>query len=172
MVGLDALLGRLEELLSRIDELDEPLRSEIFELLDGIDALHRSALARLEDALDPALLESLRAREPALAWLFDAYGVAVDERAATEAALESVRPYIHSHGGTVEVLGVERGVVRLRLSGACSGCTASAITLRDGVETALREGFPGFVGLEVEEDDAPPHPPPAPLLQIQPLRAR
>ena len=172
MSTLEALLARLEELLARIDELEEPLRSEVFELLDGIDALHRAALARLGDALDPAQVENLRGREPAVAWLFDAYGVGVDEEAVADAALESVRPYIHSHGGRVEVLGVERGVVQLRLAGACSGCTASAVTLREGVESALREGFPGFVAMEVEEDGAEPHPPPSPLVQIQPLRRR
>jgi Fe-S cluster biogenesis protein NfuA len=70
----------------------------------------------------------------------------------------------------VELLGVDSGVVRLRLSGACSGCTASAQTLRDGVQEALREGFPGFGRMEVEEDlTAAVHAPPgATLLQIEP----
>lgn len=172
MATLDALLARLEELLAGLDHIEEPLRSEIFELLDGIDALHRAALARLADALDAATVQALRERDPALRWLFDAYSVGIDEFAAADAALESVRPYIHSHGGEVEVLSVDAGVVRLRLSGTCSGCTASAVTLQEGVERALREGFPGFVVMEVEEDAAPPHPPPQPLLQIQPLQRR
>jgi Fe-S cluster biogenesis protein NfuA len=54
------------------------------------------------------------------------------------------------------------------MSGACSGCSASAITLREGIEEALRERLPGFARIEVEEDPAPRHPPPGPtLLQIQ-----
>jgi Fe-S cluster biogenesis protein NfuA len=102
-----------------------------------------------------------------VAWLFEAYAVGVDERAAAEVALEAVRPYLHSHGGDVAVLDARGGVVRVRLSGACSGCTASTITLRRGVEEALRERMPGFAAMEVEEDDALPHPPPGPtLLQI------
>lgn len=159
--SFDDLLARLEELLTRIQALEEPVQAEVFELLDGIDALHRLALGRLGDALGSEALERLRDGDPSIAWLLDAYAVGVDERAAADAALESIRPYIHSHGGVVEVLGAEAGVVRLSLSGACSGCTASAVTLQEGVEEALRDGFPGFAALEVEEDDtAVPHPPP------------
>jgi Fe-S cluster biogenesis protein NfuA len=163
VASFEQLADRLEELLVELDELDDGTRAKVYELLDGMDALHRSALARLEEHLDEASIARLR-EDPALAWLLDAYGVGVDDHAAAEAAIDSIRPYIHSHGGAVEVLAVESGVVRLKLSGSCSGCTASAITLQEGVEQALRENFPGFVALEVEEDDAPAHPPPGPTL--------
>jgi len=143
----------------------------VLELLDGIDALHRMALGRLEGLLERGELARLRAADPAVAWLLDLYGVGVDERAAAEAALAAIRPYIHSHGGAVEVLGVREGIVRLRLTGTCAGCTASSVTLREGIEAGLREGFPGFAAIEVEQDDAPPHPPPGPtLLQIVDVR--
>ncbi|MDQ4129695.1 MAG: NifU family protein [Actinomycetota bacterium] len=164
---LDELVARLEDLFGKLEDLDEPARGVVFEFLDGVDLLHREAVYRLGVALSDRVTE-LR-EDPAVAWLFDAYGVGIDERAAAEAALESIRPYIHSHGGDIEVLSVEAGVVHVRMSGACSGCTASAITLKQGVEDALQAGFPGFVGLTVEEDHAAPHPPPgATLLQIQP----
>jgi Fe-S cluster biogenesis protein NfuA len=164
---LEQLLDRLGELVSRLEGLDAPLRDEVFELLDGIDILHRSALGHLGDALKPDQLARLRATHPAIDWLFDAYAVGIDERAAAEAALEQVRPFIHSHGGAVEVLEVRSGIVSLRMGGSCSGCTSSADTLRDGIEQALREHLPGFVGVDVEEDDAPPHPPPSPLPLVQ-----
>jgi Fe-S cluster biogenesis protein NfuA len=168
MAELDQLLTRLETLLAEADELDEPLRAKVFELLDGIDALHRAALHRLADALGEPTLTRLRA-DAGVAWLFDAYGIGVDEHAAAEAALESIRPYIHSHGGRVEIREAKQGVVRVKLSGSCSGCTASAVTLREGVEQALEQGLPGFVRLEVEADDAAPHPPPGPtLVQLSP----
>ena len=168
MAGLDDTLDELEVLLSEIDELDDPVRGRVLALLDGIDALHRLALARLAGLLEPEQVERLRAADPAVAWLFEAYAVGVDERAAAEAALDGVRPYLHSHGGDVAVLDARGGVVRVKLSGACSGCTASTITLRAGVEEALRERFPGFAAMEVEEDDALPHAPPGPtLLQIE-----
>lgn len=166
MGELDQLLSRLEELLAEIETFDDETRDLVFELLDGIDALHRTALARLADALGPQTLERLRSEE-AVAWLLDAYALGVDQKAVADEALEDIRPYIHSHGGNVEVLDVDQGVVRLRMAGACSGCTASAITLQEGIEQALRDHFPGFAAMEVEEDDAAPHPPPGPtLLQI------
>ena len=162
------LLDRLEVLIAELDELDEPVRARVDELLDGIDALHRLAIGRLAAELDEDTLSRARDADPAVAWLLDLYGVDVDDRAAAEAALDEIRPYIHSHGGSVEILDVADGDVRVRLAGACSGCTASAITLREGVERALQEHVPGFRTLLVEEDDAAPHPPPGPtLLQIE-----
>jgi Fe-S cluster biogenesis protein NfuA len=168
MESLDELLDRLEELLAQVQRLDEAVQRPVFELLDGIDLLHRLALGRLADGVGPETLQRLRDADPAVAWLLDAYGIGIDELAAAEAALDAIRPYIHSHGGKVEVLGVERGTVRLRLSGACSGCSASAVTLQEGIEEALREHLPGFAAMEVEEEPATPHPPPGPtLLQIR-----
>ena len=160
-------LDEMEAILEEVEALDDSVRAPVFSLLDGIDALHRHALERLTAQLEQATLDRLVAADPAVGWLFEAYGIGVDGRAAAEAALESVRPYLHSHGGDVTVVEARSGVVRVRLSGACSGCTASTITLRRGVEEALRDGFPGFVEMVAEEDDALPHPPPGPtLLQI------
>jgi len=169
LAALAPLLDRLEELLADIEELDEPVRDRVFELLDGVDAVHRLAVTRLAGALG-AELRSLRRSDPAVDWLFEAYGVGVEDVDAASAALEQVRPYLHEHGGEVEVLGVQHGVVRLRLLGSCSGCTSAAQTLRHGVEEALRENLPGFVAMDVAPDDgAAAHPPPAQvLLQITP----
>lgn len=169
---LDSLLDRLEQLLGDLEQADADVRDQVFELLDGIDALHRLAITRLAAGLGEDV-ERLRAGDPAVDWLFSAYGVGADDPALAVKALEPMRPYLSEHGGDVEVLGLENGVVRLRLVGACSGCTAAAITLREGVEEALRSGLPGFVAIDVEADDAATsHPPPGPtLLQIQPRPA-
>lgn len=166
LAGLGPLLDRLEELLGLVEGFDAPVRDTVFELLDGIDALHRLAVTRLAALLDD--LEPLRHGDPAVAWLLEAYGVGVDDVDAASAALDAVRPYLHEHAGDVRVLGVADGVVRLQLTGSCSGCTASAVTLRNSVEEALRTGLPGFVAMDVAPDSgAPAHPPPTPvLLQI------
>ncbi len=165
---LGALLDRLESLLADIEGFEPAVRDRVFELLDGIDAVHRAAITRLADGLGPAL-PALRT-DPAVDWLFEAYGVGVDDADAADLALEQVRPYLHEHGGEVRVLGVEHGIVRVELSGACSGCTSAALTLKHGVEEALREGLPGFVRMDVAPDDGAAHPPPSPpvLLQITP----
>jgi Fe-S cluster biogenesis protein NfuA len=168
VAGFDDLLDELERLLGEVEALDGDVRATVLGLLDAVDGVHRHALSRLGAALGPLEAERLRAAEPAVDWLFDAYAVGIDERAAAEAALETVRPYLRSHGGDVHLVGAHAGVVRVRLSGACSGCTASTITLQRGVEEALREHLPGFAAMEVESDDAPAHPPPGPtLLQIE-----
>ncbi|MEP6476439.1 MAG: NifU family protein [Actinomycetota bacterium] len=168
MESLDDLLQRLEDLVAEMEQLDEPLRDRVFELLDGIDTIHRLALDRLAEALGTERLEEIRAADPAIRWLLDAYGAGIDQRSAAEAALDSIRPYIHSHGGEVQVIDVSAGVVRVKLSGSCSGCTASAVTLQNGVEEALREHLSGFVAMEVEAEQSPSHPPPGPtLIQIQ-----
>lgn len=164
---LDTTLDRLEELLGEVESLDESVRATVLELLDGVDALHRMAIIRLATVVD---LEPARRADPAVAWLLDAYGVGVNDPEAASAALDQIRSYIHSHGGDVEVLAVHDGIVRVRLSGACSGCTASAVTLREGVEEALRDNLPGFVAIDIAPDDgAASHPPPTEvLLQIIP----
>ncbi|MBA2640256.1 MAG: NifU family protein [Nocardioidaceae bacterium] len=169
LAALGPLIDRLEGLLADIEALDEHVRDRVFELLDGVDAVHRLAVIRLADALG-ADLRLLRRSDPAVDWLFEAYGVGVDDVVAASAALERVRPYLHEHGGEVEVLSVQHGVVRVHLLGACSGCTAAAETLRHGVEEALRENLPGFVAMAVQPDEkAAPHPPPGQvLLQITP----
>ncbi len=172
---LDPLLDRLEELLGDLERSDPAVRDQVFELLDGIDALHRLAITGLASHLGDDEAERLRAADPAVEWLFSAYGVGANDPALAVKALEPMKPYLAEHGGDVEVLGVSNGVVHVKLVGACSGCTSAAVTLREGVEEALREGLPGFVAIDVEPDDAPhSHPPPSSgptLLQIQPRPA-
>ncbi len=165
LAALGPLLDRLEELLADV-ERDERVRDRVFELLDCVDAVHRLAVTRLADALSDEL-PALRS-DAAVDWLFESYGVGVGDVDGATAALEQVRPYLHEHGGEVEVLTVQHGVVRVRLLGACSGCTSAAETLRHGVEEALRENLPGFVAMDVAPDDgAAPHAPPTQvLLQI------
>ncbi len=164
LASFGPLLDRLESLLESVEGLDAEVRMQVFELLDGVDAVHRLAITRLADGLGDDLA-GVRQSDLAVDWLFEAYGVGVTDTAAASHALESIRPYIHEHGGEVEVLSVKHGVVRVRLLGSCSGCTAAADTLRNGVEEALRDHLPGFVAMDVAPDDgAASHPPP--LLQI------
>jgi Fe-S cluster biogenesis protein NfuA len=61
-----------------------------------------------------------------------------------EQALDTLRPYIASHRGTVEVVDYddEDGVLTLRMGGTCHGCSASTITLRQGIEARLRQTVP------------------------------
>ena len=170
MSGFDDLLSRLGDLLARAESLDDASRALVFDLLDQVDTVHRLALHRLGGLLGESL-DELRAADPAVAWLFDAYAVGLDERAAADEALDAVRPYVASHGGAVEVVAAADGVVSLRMSGTCSGCTGAAATLRERIDEALRDHLPGFVRTEVEDDGAPSHPPPVGPVPVR-LRRR
>jgi Fe-S cluster biogenesis protein NfuA len=61
-----------------------------------------------------------------------------------ERTLDTLRPYIASHRGMVEVVDfdAQEGVLVLRLGGTCHGCSASTITLKQGIESRLREMVP------------------------------
>ena len=61
-----------------------------------------------------------------------------------ERTLDTLRPYIASHRGHVEVVDFDEGegVLLLRLGGTCQGCAASTVTLKQGIETRLREMVP------------------------------
>jgi Fe-S cluster biogenesis protein NfuA len=61
-----------------------------------------------------------------------------------EQTLDLLRPYIASHRGSVEVVDFDEsdGILTLRLAGTCHGCSASSVTLRQGIESRLRQLVP------------------------------
>lgn len=134
---------------------DERVRERVFALLEGVDALHRAALARLVGLLQAPGAEAVWARAQAdrvistVLLLYDL--LPQDERAQVTEALAAVVPYIEAHGGRLELLDVRDGSVTVRLGGSCQDCAGSTVTLRPVVEGALREGVPGFRELRVEE---------------------
>ena len=58
-----------------------------------------------------------------------------------EAVLESVRPMLIKDGGNVELVDIEDGVVKVRLVGACVSCSSSTMTLKMGIEKALKKAL-------------------------------
>jgi Fe-S cluster biogenesis protein NfuA len=66
-----------------------------------------------------------------------------------EKALEEVRPMLRKDGGDVELVGVNSdGVVLVKLRGACSGCPSAGMTLKNGIERAIREKVPGVKSVQ------------------------
>ncbi|MEM1423083.1 MAG: NifU family protein [Planctomycetota bacterium] len=66
--------------------------------------------------------------------------------------LEAIRPAVQSDGGDIEFVEVtDRGVVRIRLHGACVGCPSSTLTLKYGIENNLRDYVPEVTGVEAVE---------------------
>lgn len=67
-----------------------------------------------------------------------------------EAVLDKVRPALQAHDGNIELIRIEGANIHVRLKGSCVGCPSSTVTLRYGVERALREEIAGFGELITE----------------------
>ena len=63
-------------------------------------------------------------------------------RDKVETALTRIRPALQADGGDVELVDVNEGVVKVRLTGACGGCPMATMTLQHGIERVLREQIP------------------------------
>jgi Fe-S cluster biogenesis protein NfuA len=55
---------------------------------------------------------------------------------------DMVNPALASHGGFVELVGVEDGVISMRMSGGCQGCGAAQLTMAQGIELLIRDEIP------------------------------
>jgi Fe-S cluster biogenesis protein NfuA/nitrite reductase/ring-hydroxylating ferredoxin subunit len=159
-VPLDApegLIERVQDLQVQLDELgDGPAQRLADELVSAVVQMYGAGLERIVAALSAGGEAGERigtelADDPLVATLLlihDLHPVPLEDR--VQAALESVRPYMESHGGNVELLTLEDGVARLHLRGSCSDCSASSVTLELAIKQALEEAAPDLMGLEVE----------------------
>jgi len=65
-----------------------------------------------------------------------------------EKALDEIRPNIQADGGDVQLVAVEKGIVKVRLQGHCVGCPMSALTLKQGIEAHIKRRVPEIVKVE------------------------
>ena len=65
-----------------------------------------------------------------------------------EMALNKIRPALQADGGNIELVEVVDGIVKVRLTGACGGCPMSQMTLKMGVEKALKQQVPEVKSVE------------------------
>ena len=156
----EQLIARVQELTGRLEDLDDPACRELAEELTGaVVQMYGAGLERIVELIeDEETRDRLAADElvAGLLMIHDLYPVPLEERVV--AALDTVRPYMESHGGNVELLGVEDGVAKLRLQGSCKSCRASSSTLELAVRQALQEAAPDLLGMDVEgiaEPDLP-----------------
>lgn len=63
-------------------------------------------------------------------------------RDKVEEVLNKIRPSLERDGGNVELVDVNDGVVKVKLTGACFGCPMSTITLKIGIERMLKQEIP------------------------------
>jgi Fe-S cluster biogenesis protein NfuA/nitrite reductase/ring-hydroxylating ferredoxin subunit len=157
LAHVDTLVGELERLP------DLASRALVEELLSTVLDLHGEALSRMLGVLGPRgepatdqLLERMAA-DDVIRGVLLLHGLhPLDLRSRVEGALESVRPYMRSHGGGVELLDVIGDTVRIRLEGHCKTCPSSTVTLKLAVEKAIYEAAPDVATIEVEEPPGAP----------------
>ncbi len=174
--SLRATGERIDALLDAAGAGGVAARERAEELVRLVADLYGAGLERLLDLvhdagrLDDEVLAALAA-DDLVASLLLVHGLhPYDVGQRVEQALEGVRPYLGSHGGDVELVGVSRdGVVRLRLLGSCDGCPSSSVTLKLAVEGAIEAAAPEVVAIEVEDVAAAPS---AGLIPVDSLRSR
>ena len=154
----------METLLVEIETLADPnARQKAAEMVQTLLDLYGEGLGRVvesvgrlggQDLKDELLDDELVSH---LLLLHGLHPVSVETRVLQ--ALEEVRPYLQSHGGNVELLGIEEGVARLRMQGSCEGCPSSTMTLKLAIEEAVLIAAPDLLGIEAEGVVEPKPPP-------------
>jgi Fe-S cluster biogenesis protein NfuA len=155
--GPERLVERVQELQAALDSAAGGGTRELAdELVSAIVQMYGAGLERVVGTLmsagtDGERLAASLTDDPLVATLLlihDLHPVPLEDR--VQAALDSVRPYMESHGGNVELLGLENGIARIHLRGSCSDCSASSVTLELAIKQALEDAAPDLAGLEVE----------------------
>ena len=153
---------RVEKLAGKLDQAGDPeVRAAALELVQSVVELHGAALQRLIDkcletaegerVLDFALQDDL------VASMFLLHSLHPDDlETRVLRGIEAVRPYLQSHGGDCELVGVDNGIVRLRLHGSCGTCPSSSLTLKSAVEEALYQAAPDISEIIAENAAAQP----------------
>jgi Fe-S cluster biogenesis protein NfuA/nitrite reductase/ring-hydroxylating ferredoxin subunit len=171
-VGTVAQAGeRIEELLASLRAVGDRVADTAEELVTLLVGLYGDGLTRIAEMLredggaGAAVLHKL-AEDPLVESLLLLHGLhPLDLDSRVQRALDRVRPYLGSHAGGVQYLGVADGVARLRLEGSCHGCPSSTVTVRLAIEGAVRDAAPEVNEVVVEGMTEPAGPP---LLQIGP----
>jgi Fe-S cluster biogenesis protein NfuA len=164
---------RIEQLLAEFGESGGESARRAEELVRVLVGLYGAGLARIvATAQQAGVLDQLTGDSlvSSLLVVHDLHPLSTSERIAI--ALDEIRPYLGSHAGGVEFLGVDdEGVLRLRLEGTCNGCPSSTVTAKISIENAVRRAAPEITRVEVEgvvEAGEEVVPAGAKLLQIQP----
>jgi Fe-S cluster biogenesis protein NfuA len=160
---------RVEHLLDALGASGPLARARAEELVRAVVELYGAGLERLVELvsadLPPSTVDRIADDEllSGLLAVHDLHPYPLAER--VHRALDSTRPYLRSHGGDVELLGIDPdGTVRLRLVGHCDGCAGSTATLSTAVTAAIEAAAPEVTGIDVAEPTAPAHPAPTSTL--------
>jgi Fe-S cluster biogenesis protein NfuA/nitrite reductase/ring-hydroxylating ferredoxin subunit len=150
---------RIQTLLDASSSGGAVARERAEQLVREVTDLYGAVLERMMDvtlAADPVLADRFAA-DDLVASLLLVHGLHPhDVSRRVSDALDSVRPYLGSHGGDVSLLGVEDGVVRLQFQGSCKSCPSSSVTLELAVEDAVRAAAPEITAIKVVAPETDP----------------
>ena len=154
--GLQERGARLESLLAEIETLADPnARAKAAEVVQLLLELYGEGLSRVMEVVargeERERVFGAFADDELVSHLLLLHGLhPLDPHTRVARALEEVRPYLRSHGGDVELLGIESGVARVRMEGSCDGCPSSAATLKLAIEEAIQKAAPDLDRVEAE----------------------
>jgi len=170
MTGVRQVGTRVEELLAALRTSGSGTTAAAAEELVGLlVGLYGDGLAAIAAVLQDrgeagAATMAALAEDPLVESLLLLHGLhPLDVDARIQRALDNVRPYLGSHAGGVEYLGVFDGVAKLRLEGSCNGCPSSTVTVQLAIQGAVEDAAPEVTQVVVEGVTEPPGPK---LLQI------
>ncbi|MGF1510900.1 MAG: NifU family protein [Myxococcota bacterium] len=140
--------------LERLERVTEPWNAEqratVQAIRNTVEAIQVGAFRRLIRTVkeQPGGLEALQkaVEDPWVRGVLQFNGLlrqpepTIEER--VQAALDSVRPMLASHNGNVELVSVVQREVSIKLEGSCDGCAHSDVTVRQGIETAIKDVLP------------------------------
>ncbi|WP_328334491.1 NifU family protein [Kribbella sp. NBC_00382] len=147
-----ALSERIDVLLDEVQRRAEPeVTDKVEELVRAVLSLHGAGLEQLLAHLDEQQVRGVL-EDDLVAGMLLLHDLHPDDVATRiQAALDSVRPYLGSHAGGIDYLGIDDdGIVHLRLQGSCEGCPGSTATVRLTVENAVLDAAPEAVAVDVE----------------------
>ncbi len=154
--GPAELVQRIQDLQERMEATGDAATREVADaLVSAVVQMYGAGLERIVELVAGAgeagreIATSLSDDElvATLLLIHDLHPVPLEDR--VRSALDSVRPYMESHGGNVELLSLQDGVATIHLRGSCSDCSASSVTLELAIKQALEEAAPDLEGLEV-----------------------
>jgi Fe-S cluster biogenesis protein NfuA len=149
-------MQQIEELITKIESFDDPVARETsLALVQSLMDFHSAALDRMmeivADSKDSGKVFSDFANDEFVSNLLLLYGLhPLSTETRVRKALEQVRPYINSHGGSVELINITDGVVHLRMDGSCKSCPSSELTLKLAIEEAIYSAAPDVVSIRAE----------------------
>jgi Fe-S cluster biogenesis protein NfuA/nitrite reductase/ring-hydroxylating ferredoxin subunit len=155
--------ARIGDLLEQVRRTEDPAAADLAEeIVRRLLELYGAGLERIVSVLDDAgpdgaaMLERLTQDQvvASLLLVHDLHPVDVLTRIGR--ALDGVRPYLGSHAGGIELVGVDdEGVAHLKLEGSCDGCPSSTVTVTLTIERAIFEAAPEITKVDVEGVAAP-----------------